>query len=125
MNVNERIKNRRIELGISVDELAEKLGINRATIYRYESEEISKLPASILQPLATALQTTPYYLMGWEETKSLSPVGEIVESLSPAVLDLARQIQQLDAEDRAVIIGEVRAMLRADKYRMEKKSQVS
>lgn len=90
MKVNERIKSRRIELGLSVDELAEKLGINRATIYRYESEDISKLPASILQPLADALRTTPYYLMGWEETsKSLPPTitEDVVEF--PVIGDLA------------------------------------
>ena len=72
MKVNERIKNRRVELGLSVDQLAEKLGINRATIYRYESEDISKLPATILQPLAAALRTTPHYLMGWEEAETLN-----------------------------------------------------
>lgn len=34
MNVGERIKERRQYLGMSVDELADKLGKNRATIYR-------------------------------------------------------------------------------------------
>lgn len=65
-DIGNRIKERRILLGISVDELAEKLGKNRATIYRYESAEIENLPVSILEPLAHALRTTPAYLMGWE-----------------------------------------------------------
>ncbi len=34
MSVGERIKQRRQELGLSVDEVAQKLGKNRATIYR-------------------------------------------------------------------------------------------
>ena len=67
MTVGERIKKRRIELGISAEELAKKLGKSRATIYRYESNFIYNMPASTLIPLAKLLQCSPDYLMGWEE----------------------------------------------------------
>ena len=66
MGIGERIKERRIELNLSVDYIAEKLGKNRATIYRYESNEIENLPITILEPLSKILKTTPAYLMGWE-----------------------------------------------------------
>ncbi len=69
-SLGQRIKQRRQELGLSVDELAEKLSKNRATIYRYESNEIEKLPTTVLKPLAKALNTTPSALMGWEEEKN-------------------------------------------------------
>lgn len=69
MKIGERIRQRRKFLGLSVDELAEKLGKNRATIYRYESSDIEKLPTTVLEPLADALKTTPAYLMGWEDDK--------------------------------------------------------
>ncbi|HCX62542.1 MAG TPA: hypothetical protein DHU59_08905, partial [Clostridiales bacterium] len=64
MTIGERIKKRRKELNMSVDKLAEILGKNRATVYRYESDEIENLPLSILDPLAKALHTAPAYLMG-------------------------------------------------------------
>lgn len=48
---------------MTVDELAEKLGKNRATIYRYEGNEIENMPVSILEPLAKALHVTPAYLV--------------------------------------------------------------
>lgn len=67
MNIGERIKNLRKERGLSVDFVAEKLNKNRATIYRYESNEIENLPISILEPLAKLLGTTPAYLIGCEE----------------------------------------------------------
>lgn len=67
MTIGQRIKARREELGISVDELAQRLGKHRATIYRYESNEIGSLPTSVLEPLCVVLETTPAYLMGWEE----------------------------------------------------------
>lgn len=65
MTTGEKIRARRKELGLSVDELAAKVGKNRATIYRYESDAI-EMPASMLQPLADALSTTPDELMSWE-----------------------------------------------------------
>lgn len=67
MQIGERIKNRRNELGISVDELAVCIDKNRATIYRYEKGDIENLPVAVLEPLAKALHTTPAYLMGWTE----------------------------------------------------------
>lgn len=67
MNIGQRIKKIRKEKGLSVDYIADKLGKNRATIYRYESNEIENLPYPILVPLAEILGTTPMYLMGLEE----------------------------------------------------------
>ena len=65
MTTGDRIKQRRKELGLSVSELARALGKNRATIYRYESNDIENLPVNVLEPLARALDTTPAKLMGW------------------------------------------------------------
>ena len=67
MTIGERIKRRRIQLGLSVDELADMLGKNRATVYRYEKDEIKDMPTTVLEPLAKALLTTPADLMGWED----------------------------------------------------------
>lgn len=67
MSVGKRIKERINELHMSVDELANKLNKNRATIYRYEKGDIENLPIDILEPLAKALDTTPQYLMGWDK----------------------------------------------------------
>ena len=68
MNTGDRIKQRRIELGLTADDLAQKIGKSRATIYRYENGDIENMPTPILEPLARALDTTPADLMGWEST---------------------------------------------------------
>ena len=66
MNVNERIKQRRVKLGMNVSDIAEELGISRATLYRYESHEIEKLPVAIIEPLSEILDINPIELLGWE-----------------------------------------------------------
>lgn len=67
MTIGERIYKRRTELKLSVEDIAKKLNKNRATIYRYENNEIENLPASVLNSLADILKTTPAFLMGWED----------------------------------------------------------
>ena len=64
-----RIRECRLELGLSVDDLALRLGKNRATVYRYEGDEIENLPLAIIDPLAKALDVAPAYLMGWTDDK--------------------------------------------------------
>ena len=70
MSVGKRIKERRNELQMSVDELANKLNKNRATIYRYEKGDIENMPIDIIELMAKALDTTPQYLMGWDKKLS-------------------------------------------------------
>ena len=65
MEIGERIKQRRKEMRMSADRLAEILGKDRSTIYRYEKGDIENMPLDILEPIAKALDTTPQYLMGW------------------------------------------------------------
>lgn len=55
MTTGERMKQRRKELGLSAEIIAEKLGVSPATIYRYENGGIEKMPGNILEPIAIAL----------------------------------------------------------------------
>ena len=64
-NIGQKIKERRIKVGLTADQLAKKLKKSRATIYRYESSEAENMPINILEPLAKELGTTPAELMGW------------------------------------------------------------
>lgn len=67
MDIGNRIKQRRINLDMTAEELAYKIGKSRATIYRYENGDIENMPTTVLEPLAQALFTTPAYLMGWDD----------------------------------------------------------
>ena len=68
-----RIKARRKELHMSVDYIVSRLKISRATFYRYESAEIEKIPAYIINRLANILNTSTAYLMG--ETDDPAPTA--------------------------------------------------
>lgn len=66
MTIGKRIKKRRIELGYTQDELAKKVGYkSRSSINKIELSR--ELPLNKVELMARALDTTPGYLMGWEE----------------------------------------------------------
>lgn len=75
MSIGNRIKKRRKEMKMSADKLAEKIGKNRATVYRYEKDEIENMPYDVLEPIAEALNVSPAYLMGWEEKEKAETVA--------------------------------------------------
>lgn len=68
-NIVKRIKKRRLELEYSFQDLADKTNMSKSTLQRYETGAIKNLPLDKLEVLASALQTTPSYLMGWDEAK--------------------------------------------------------
>jgi len=67
VTVGERIKKRRKQLKLTADDVAVKIGKNRATVYRYESDEVEGLALDTILNLAKALNTDPAYLMGWSD----------------------------------------------------------
>lgn len=93
VNIGERIKARRLELGLTADQLAECVGKNRATIYRYENGEIENMPLSVMEPLAKALGITPAELFG----RSLG--GDV----SSSEFELIKKYRQLNACDKLEI----------------------
>lgn len=113
MNIGERIKKLRKEKGLSVDYIAEKLGKNRATVYRYESSEIENLPYPILVPLADILGTTPMYLMGCE-------VEDI--KVTKEEKQLLENYNKLDSDDKTKVIDYTNLLSNQDKYKSANKS---
>ncbi|AWI04129.1 helix-turn-helix domain-containing protein [Clostridium drakei] len=67
MNMNEKIRTRREELGFTLQQIGDYLGVSKATIQRYESGEIKNLKLESIEKLANILKVSPSYLMGWEE----------------------------------------------------------
>lgn len=72
MTVGQRMKERRKQIGMSAEQLAEYLNVSPSTIYRYENGDIEKIGIDKLEPIARAIQTTASYLMGWEDGSSSS-----------------------------------------------------
>lgn len=67
MGLKENIKSKRIERKMTLEDLAKSVGVSRQTIQRYESGVIGNIPFDKIELIARALDTSPAYLMGWEQ----------------------------------------------------------
>jgi len=66
MELKDMIKIRREELGLTLQDIADYVGVSKPTIQRYESGEIVNLKQGIIYKLSKILKTSPAKLMGWE-----------------------------------------------------------
>ena len=67
MTFSKRLKESRKKQGITLSELGNRINKTEATIQRYESGNIKNLKNDTIEELATALNVSPAYLMGWED----------------------------------------------------------
>ncbi len=88
MEVGERIKLRREELNITQEELAKMVGYtSRSSVAKVESNA-NGMVQSKLVAFANALQTTPAYLLGWEEE------GEEQYKKEDAITDIFKRLRE-------------------------------
>lgn len=64
--INERIKEKRLALGLTLAQVADALNVKEATAQRYESGDIKNIKHDTIVALANLLNCSPSYLMGWE-----------------------------------------------------------
>lgn len=105
-SVQDKIKKRRKELGLSLEDVAKALNVNRSTVLRYESKSIEKMPIDVIPPLAKILKCSPEYLMGWE-TDKLTPINIIYDDYFPlhycTNLSAGSPTELLESEPDAVV----------------------
>ena len=110
MTIGEKIKNLRISLKLTQEELAEAVGTKKQTIHKYETGIISNIPASKIKALADKLDSTPAYLMGWTETTS--PSYQKADTISDIIIKLRSDDELLEilkyvcalADDQRVVV---------------------
>ena len=106
--IGERIKEARLALGYSAEQVAAFLGVSPATIYRYENGDISKLPSNFIKPLAQYLCVSPSWLMGWSEQPPDNPSVNVPTTQEAKIL--ASGIDKLPKEQREQALAVVKAM---------------
>lgn len=77
MTIQEKIKTRRTELGMSQAELADKIGKSRGFISKIERHLIAPVSYETIKNLANALDTTPEYLMNWYKPDEPTTVEDV------------------------------------------------
>lgn len=72
--LGKRIEEKRIAKGLKKKDLAKLINVHDTLIGKYERDEVD-LGASKIKEIAKFLNTTPTYLMGWEDNDKEAPQG--------------------------------------------------
>ncbi len=97
--MGQRIRAQRMRLGMTQEELAEKLFLKKSTISYYENDK-KEMSASGLGELARALHTTPDHLLGFEEKE---------DPFEEEAMSILRVIK--DETVRKMLLKQMRALL--------------
>ena len=73
MTFGERMKQRRLELGKTQEEIAKAIGVTKQAIQKYEYGTVTNIPLKQAEKIAAILDTTPAYLVGWENRTPADP----------------------------------------------------
>lgn len=126
IEIGNRIKQLRTEKDMSQDELAKRSGYgSRSTINKIELG-INDVPQSKIKAIAEALGVSVGTLLCWDEfdekhdTKKIQKEVNLIEHIEQQHGKITREAFemyiQLDSDDQGEIRGEMKQMLKAEKY---------
>lgn len=109
MELSDRVRARRLELDMTQDELAKKMGYSsRVSINKIEMGR--PISQKIIVKLAEALNVTPAYLMGWDELPSadeymLSKSYEVISRIT------GEPVTQVDRPKASILSSEEKQLI--------------
>ena len=104
----QRIKKLRSEKGLTLEQVANIVGVGKSTVRKWETGMIANMKRDKIASLAKALGTTPEYLMGWDENKNSSDERELTEG-ERQMLDLFKLVPE---EQQSLVMEMIRAALK-------------
>ncbi|MBS1347931.1 MAG: helix-turn-helix transcriptional regulator [Firmicutes bacterium] len=112
MDFKDKIKARRKELGLTLEDVGQIVGVSKTTIQRWESGEIKNQRRDKIIKLAQALQTTPTNLMGWADAAATAQTQQHqLLGANEQLENLFYDIEQLQPEQQKNFLKMMRAAL--------------
>lgn len=74
MEMGDKIYNLRMQKGYTLEELGNAVGVGKSTVRKWEKGMIANMKRDKIAKLASALDCSPAYLMGWDEESNVSPI---------------------------------------------------
>lgn len=106
----QRIKALRQEKGLTLEQVADVVGVGKSTVRKWETGMIANMKRDKIADLAKALGTTPAYLMGWkvDEEKKDSPSEPSLTEGEKMLLDLFNRVPE---DKQQLVLQMIRAAL--------------
>ena len=96
--IGQRIKDRRLELAMTLQEVASDVGVTKSTILRYERGQIETIKLPVIEAIARALRVTPEYLLGKTAEVGKPSLDEQLDGVEIALRDGAKRLTKQKKE---------------------------
>ena len=107
-----RLRGVREDANVSAKELAEAVGINATTIYRYETAEFKGVKASLLSAIAEYLGVNPDYLIGATDQKhTVKEAEELLADITDGEKMLLELFRRVPADRQQMVLDMIRIAL--------------
>ena len=106
--IGENIRRRRIELGMTQEELAKRMGYTSKTTINKIEQGVNDIPQNKILKFANCLDTSPSVLMGWVEeqtSKKNDTLADIVLKMKKdqELFEMVEAISKLTPEKRQAV----------------------
>lgn len=118
MQIYEKLKKRRLDLGLTLEQVADHCGVNSSTVARWESGEIENMRRDKIEKYAQALQVSPAVIMGWD-------VRPAASNLSKEERELVAALRGIDPETREAFYARLMAYYSAYKQAAKIKKELT
>lgn len=108
MDMGQKIKFLREQKNMTLEELGNKVGVGKSTVRKWETGMIANMRRDKILKIAQALDTTPSYLMGWENNLTPSTADLMVDILSDNLLiEHMHKLNTLSKEHKQTIFDNI------------------
>ena len=98
MTVGEKIRKRRLELNMTMDDLGKAIGVQRSAVNKYEKDQID-MKASTIAAIAKVLMVSPLYLLDDDDDSDTSMLEALHQNPRLGLLfDRSRKMSSEDVE---------------------------
>lgn len=94
--MSKRIKDKRLELGLTMEELGDMLGVRRQAVYKWESGGVETIKRNTISKMARIFGCNPVWLMGLD-VESRASDDTLHESFNVNPQDTTDAISRLSA----------------------------
>lgn len=111
MTMGEQIKQLRLERNMTLEELGNKVGVGKSTVRKWENGMIANMRRDKIAKLASALDVSPAYLMGWEQSNEGDVPVNIIKKVPSKQEELISVYDQLSSRNQDKVLTYSKSLL--------------
>lgn len=98
--IGERIEKRRKQIGLTLDDIAQEIGLEKSTVQRYEKGTIKTIKLPVIEAIARILSVNPAWICG--KTDNMMP-----EEANSANFNLPFNVRPLEFMSKVPLVGQI------------------